>query len=54
MAKENEPILMTIGDKAITKSEFEYIWKKNNTNYHLRISSRLTNTWIFLSISSSR
>lgn len=32
MAKDNEPILMTIGDKAITKSEFEYIWKKNNTN----------------------
>ncbi|NLT04177.1 MAG: hypothetical protein GXY09_09980 [Bacteroidales bacterium] len=32
MAKDNDPILMTIGEKAITKSEFEYIWKKNNTN----------------------
>lgn len=32
LSTAQEPILMTIGDKAVTKAEFEYIWKKNNTN----------------------
>lgn len=29
---QTDPVIMTIGDKKITKSEFEYIWNKNNTN----------------------
>jgi len=31
----DDPILMTIGQKKITKSEFQYIWKKNNTETSL-------------------
>ena len=27
-----DPIIMNIGGRDVTKSEFEYIWKKNNTN----------------------
>ncbi len=27
-----DPIIMTVGQKNITKSEFQYIWKKNNTD----------------------
>lgn len=29
-AQENDPVLMTINGKDITKSEFEYIYHKNN------------------------
>jgi len=32
LAQTNDPVLMTIAGKNITKSEFEYIWKKNNSN----------------------
>jgi len=32
LAQTNDPIMMKIGDKNVTKSEFEYIWSKNNTN----------------------
>lgn len=31
-AEINDPVIMQIGGKEITKSEFEYIWKKNNNN----------------------
>jgi peptidyl-prolyl cis-trans isomerase SurA len=31
-AGSNDAIIMKIGNKNITKSEFEYIWSKNNTN----------------------
>jgi len=31
-AQIKDPIIMSIGDNNVTKSEFEYIWKKNNTN----------------------
>ena len=31
-AQIKDPIIMNIGGKDVTKSEFEYIWKKNNTN----------------------
>jgi peptidyl-prolyl cis-trans isomerase SurA len=30
-AQDNDPILMNVGGKDVTKSEFEYIWNKNNT-----------------------
>lgn len=29
---QNNPVLMNIGGKDVTKSEFEYIWNKNNAN----------------------
>jgi len=29
---QTDPVIMTIGNKKISKSEFEYIWNKNNTN----------------------
>jgi peptidyl-prolyl cis-trans isomerase SurA len=32
LAQNNDPILMNIAGKDVTKSEFEYIWNKNNTN----------------------
>ena len=31
-AQVNDPVLLRIGNKDITKSEFEYSWNKNNTN----------------------
>ena len=34
-AQGNDPVLMTINDKPILKSEFEYIYNKNNTNNSL-------------------
>lgn len=32
LAQNNDPILMNIAGKDVTKSEFEYIWNKNNSN----------------------
>jgi peptidyl-prolyl cis-trans isomerase SurA len=32
LAQNNDPVLMNIAGKDVTKSEFEYIWNKNNTN----------------------
>lgn len=32
VAQISDPVLMTIADKNVTKSEFEYIWNKNNSN----------------------
>lgn len=32
LAQKNDPILMNVGGKDVTKSEFEYIWNKNNSN----------------------
>jgi peptidyl-prolyl cis-trans isomerase SurA len=31
-AQNNDPVLMNVAGKDVTKSEFEYIWNKNNTN----------------------
>lgn len=31
-AQNNDPVLMNIAGKDVTKSEFEYIWNKNNSN----------------------
>ncbi|HET9570230.1 MAG TPA: peptidylprolyl isomerase [Bacteroidales bacterium] len=32
LAQNNDPVLMNIAGKDVTKSEFEYIWNKNNSN----------------------
>jgi len=32
LAQNNDPVLMNIAGKDVTKSEFEYIWNKNNAN----------------------
>lgn len=32
LAQNNDPVLMKIAGKDVTKSEFEYIWNKNNSN----------------------
>ena len=32
LAQVKDPVIMNIGGKDVTKSEFEYIWNKNNTN----------------------
>ncbi|MDP4278773.1 MAG: peptidylprolyl isomerase, partial [Bacteroidota bacterium] len=32
IAQTNDPVIMKIANQNITKSEFEYIWNKNNTN----------------------
>lgn len=32
IAQNSDQVLMTIADKNVTKSEFEYIWNKNNSN----------------------
>lgn len=37
--KKNDPIIMTIGDKKVTKSEFQYIWNKNNNESSLEKQS---------------
>ena len=34
-AQESDPVLMTINNKPVLKSEFEYIYNKNNTNNSL-------------------
>jgi peptidyl-prolyl cis-trans isomerase SurA len=34
-AQNNDPVLMNIAGKNVTKSEFEYIWNKNNTSSSL-------------------
>jgi len=52
-AQTNDPILMTINGKPVLKSEFEYIYNKNNSNNSLdkkRLKSMLT----CLSILSSK
>lgn len=35
IAQANDPVLMTINGKPVTKSEFEYIYNKNNSNNSL-------------------
>ena len=35
MAKGKDPVLMQINDKPVYKSEFEYIYNKNNSNNSL-------------------
>lgn len=35
IAQSNDPVLMTINGKPVTKSEFEYIYNKNNSNNSL-------------------
>jgi len=32
LAQNNDPVLMNIAGKDVSKSEFEYIWNKNNSN----------------------
>ena len=34
-AQTNDPVLMTINGKSVHKSEFEYIYNKNNSNNSL-------------------
>lgn len=34
-----DPVIMTIGNKKVTKSEFQYIWEKNNTESSLETQS---------------
>lgn len=34
LSAQNSPVLLTIDDREITKSEFEYIYQKNNTNVY--------------------
>lgn len=37
--KKSDPVIMTIGDKKVTKSEFQYIWNKNNNESSLEKQS---------------